>query len=409
MDPLRPPLRPPLVGRLTNAHWIGFDCLAALLSLLVLLRAEHSLAEGPAWTVVPSALLGAGAIATRRLWPEPMLIRGALVLALTTSLTVFPLQVVALGFVLYSAVQGLPVRRSVWLLVGTLVLAAGGLTGHLSLRPGRVVFFSPAPVLGQLAVAALGWVLGLVVGQQRRYSAAVRAQAEQRAAAELAQAQRALSDERLRIARELHDVLAHSMSLIAVQAGVANHVAAERPDEARRALTAIEDTSRGALRELRALLGVLRTPDGHGAEHAPTPGLADLDALLARTADAGVRVELTETGERPPSLPTGLQLALFRVVQESLTNVVKHAGADRCAVALAFTDRTVTLAITDPGPATPTAPAATTRDTGPTGHGIAGMRERVTMYGGELHAGPLPTGGFRVTAGLPLAAPEVSP
>jgi signal transduction histidine kinase len=397
------PLRPPLLRRLMPRHWIALDCAAAVLVLLVLLR-EHGTLEGPAWSVTLGLLLGAGAIATRRLWPEPMLVWGSLVLALTTLLTIFPLQMVALAFVLYAATQRLPLRESAWLLAGTLVIAAAGLTGHLSLRPGRVVFFSPAPVLAQLGTVAAGWALGVLVGQQRRYATAMRAQAEQRAAAEVAEAKRALSDERLRIARELHDVLAHSMSLIAVQAGVANHVAAERPDEAQRALTAIEDTSRGALRELRALLGVLRTPEGHTAESEPTPGLADLDALLTRTADAGVRVELVQSGERPPSLPAGLQLALYRVVQESLTNVVKHAGTDHCRVALGFTPAAATVEITDAG--------AGPYDFGQIGapghqgHGIAGMRERVTMYGGELHAGSLPAGGFRVTAGLPLVSPE---
>lgn len=399
------PLRPPLLRRLTHAHWIALDCAAAVLALLVCLR-EHGTLEGPPWSVAVAVLLGTGAIATRRLWSPPMLVWGALLLVLTTTLTIFVLQPVALAFVLYLAAQRRSLRESAWLLAGTLAIAAAGLTGHLSLRPGRVVFFSAAPVLAQLGVAAAGWALGLVVGQQRRYAAVLRDRAEQRTAAELADARRALSDERLRIARELHDVLAHSMSLIAVQAGVANHVAAARPDEAQRALTAIEDTSRGALRELRALLGVLRTPDGHTAESTPTPGLADLDALLARTADAGVRVALTETGERPPFLSPGLQLALYRVVQESLTNVVKHAGADNCRVALGFTPAAATVEITDSG--------AATRDpghsghSGPSGHGIAGMRERVTMYGGQLHAGPLPAGGFRVAAELPLAVPEAA-
>jgi signal transduction histidine kinase len=185
------------------------------------------------------------------------------------------------------------------------------------------------------------------------------------------------------------------MSLIAVQAGVANHVADERPDEVRRALSSIEETSRGALREMRALLGVLR--DDGKEDPAPAPGLAELGTLVRRAAAAGVRVELDVTGE-PPALSAGLELAAYRVVQEAVTNVIKHAATDRCQVIVTYRPDAFTVEVVDDGRGDGTVPAQA-------GHGIAGMRERVGMYGGEFHAGPRSGPGFRVTARFPLTAP----
>lgn len=190
------------------------------------------------------------------------------------------------------------------------------------------------------------------------------------------------------------------MSVIAVQAGVANYVAGTRPEEAARALSSIEETSRGALCEMRALLGVLRderTSDANsGAGLIPVPGLADLKALANRTAEAGVRVDLDIHGGRPP-LPAGLDLTAYRVIQEAITNVIKHAETDRCRVVVGYADEALNLEITDNGiGAAPSTP-------GPgTGHGISGMRERVGMYGGEFSAAPRPGGGFRVSARFPL-------
>jgi signal transduction histidine kinase len=223
---------------------------------------------------------------------------------------------------------------------------------------------------------------------------------------QLAEARRARSEERLQIARELHDVVAHTMSLIAVQAGVANYVASTRPDEAARALASIEETSRGALGEMRALLGMLRADEsaatlGPASSLVPTPGLADLDGLVKRTAEAGVRVNLDVCGERPP-LPAGLELAAFRVIQEAITNVIRHAATDSCQVTVTYQRETLLLAVTDGGTGHGAADHGAA-DHGAAGHGIAGMRERVQMYGGQLQAAPLPGRGFRVTARFPLA------
>jgi signal transduction histidine kinase len=197
------------------------------------------------------------------------------------------------------------------------------------------------------------------------------------------------------------------MSLIAVQAGVANYVISARPQEATRALSSIEQISRTALGEMRGLLVVLRAegndagPRRQDGALVPAPGLADLGSLVERAAEAGVRVDLDVRGERP-QLPAGLDLAAYRVIQEAITNVIKHAATDSCQLSVACQDDALTLEITDSGSAGRSAsggngsPAAA-------GHGITGMRERVGMYGGQFRAAPLPGRGFRVTAVFPLA------
>ncbi|WP_075903943.1 sensor histidine kinase [Actinomadura sp. CNU-125] len=192
-------------------------------------------------------------------------------------------------------------------------------------------------------------------------------------------------DERLRIAREMHDVVTHGMGLIAVKSGIANHIAGERPEEAREALRVIEATSREALGEMRRLLGVLRD----GAE-PPAPGLAGLAGIAERVRAAGVRVELAvECGD---GLPDGVGLAVHRIVQEAVTNVVKHAAPARCEATVRDDRGVVRIEVTDDGPG---------GDVGRGGHGLVGMRERVAVYGGRFEAGPLPGGGFRVVATLP--------
>jgi signal transduction histidine kinase len=175
---------------------------------------------------------------------------------------------------------------------------------------------------------------------------------------------------------------------------VANYVVGEHPEEAARALSSIEETSRGALREMRALLGVLRAEGDEAL--VPAPGLADLKGLVDRTAEAGVRVELDVHGDRP-RLSAGLDLAAYRVVQEAVTNVIKHAATDRCGVTVSYTAEALDLEITDGG----AGPGPAGRDPA-AGHGLTGMRERVGMYGGEFSAAPLPGGGFRVAARFPL-------
>jgi signal transduction histidine kinase len=231
------------------------------------------------------------------------------------------------------------------------------------------------------------WTAGWLVRQ--RAAQARRAVAE---SGELARS--AVSDERARIARELHDVVAHSVSIIAVQAGAAEELIDSDPERARDHMASVRRTAREAMTELRRLLDVLRTDE---PRFAPQPGLARLADLLDEVRGAGVPVELIEQGERP-HLPPGLDLVAFRVVQESLTNVRKHAPGAATSVLLRYGPTTLELEV-----ANAAAPGAQINRNGRGGHGLIGMRERVHLYGGKFDAEPEAAGGFRVHAVLPLS------
>jgi signal transduction histidine kinase len=218
--------------------------------------------------------------------------------------------------------------------------------------------------------------------------------------AERAEEERRRTDaERMRIAQELHDVLAHSISLINVQAGVALALMDEHPEQARTALTTIKAASKEALGEVRQVLSTLRAPGA--APRAPAPGLDRLPELLEQASAAGLRADLTVEGERTP-LPPGADLAAFRIVQEALTNVVRHSGSRAARLLLAYRPGSVHVQVDDDGPAAPGG------ETGG-GNGLLGMRERAAALGGSVQAGPRPDGGFRVTAHLPLDAPDPPP
>ena len=219
------------------------------------------------------------------------------------------------------------------------------------------------------------------------------AQRAERLAAEAAQA---VADERVRIARELHDVVAHHMSVISLQAGVAEYVVDEDLPTAKKAIVTVGESSREALLDMRRLLDVLRVDHRDSdADFTPQPGLAVLDDLAQRMESAGLPVDVTVTGAVRP-LPPGPDLCVYRVVQESLTNVLKHAGPAKAWVEIDYGPRTLTVKITDDG--TQARPYAES----PTAHGIRGMRERAELYGGVLTAGPSPDGGFAVVLRLPL-------
>ena len=394
---------PPLTARLGRAHWIAID-VAVVLSVgaLVALAARGDAGPGGAhWSQHAVVLFAVVAAALRRYWPPGALAGLTVAVAGTTGFTPFPEPWLAAAYLMYLVPLRFERPAAQRLLVAALLVNGLGLPWVLRVPMGGWVSNGGATLLESTLLIASAWTIGYAVQQQRLHRAGLLERAEQRAQQEVAAARRALSDERLRIARELHDVVAHSMSLIAVQAGVANHVAAEHPEEAQRALASIEETSRGALREMRALLGVLREEDAPAAEQrsgaAPAPGLADLAELAARTTEAGVRVGLEVSGERP-ELSTGLELAAYRVVQEALTNVVKHAATDHCQVVVGYSPDGLALEVSDEG-----AGAVGPAPTG--GHGLVGMRERVAMYGGEFRAGPAPGRGFRVSAYFP-SSPE---
>src|SRR6266566_2690291 len=242
---------------------------------------------------------------------------------------------------------------------------------------------------GAVVVVIIAWLIGHSIRQAQ-------AQAELRRAQAAAQIVLA---ERLRIARELHDIVAHSIGIIAIQAGAGHRVFDASPDQARDALASIEATSRETLSGLRRMLTGLRRAEpepGPGqAPLGPAPGLAGIERLAATALDAGVQVDVDWHGSREP-LPADIDLSAFRIIQEAVTNVVRHASTDRCQVLIDQQDRYLSIEVTDSGRGGSMAG---------TGYGITGMRERAALLGGDFSAGPRPGGGFRVTARLPLPAP----
>jgi signal transduction histidine kinase len=354
-----------------------------------------------AWTAYLLVLAHTLPIAVRRRWPLPALAWG---LATGAAFAALGLNLVSLSFAIlvyvYSAAAHCLRRRSLAGLAATeALLLLVWLARPRSIGDGGTL------VTDGLIVAASWW---LGDGTRRRQEAAAearrRAEELERAREELAR--RAVTEERLRIARELHDVVAHSMSIIAVQSGVGVHVLDSQPEEARKALVAVEATSRQALVEMRRLLGVLRQEHEPRGSLVPAPGLAEVEALAAEVASAGVRVEVRIEGT-PAELPAGLDLSAYRIVQEALTNVLRHARPAAATVRVAYEPGQVVIEVTDGGQGSGSAFGRQSTDSDPPGRrpggsGIAGMRERAALYGGTLEAGPLPGGGFRVAATLPV-------
>jgi signal transduction histidine kinase len=455
-------------------QWTALDCLVAVLIVVVLfaavrptLRSVAVSAVGPpivhyyrpaVATPVVLFLVAAAGFATALRRHRPMLMLGVLLIGsllatvLTyrdfSSLTFF----VPVAYVLYLIAANYERRRdAVW------VLAAVFATILFDTELSTLAYGSldkGAPLLVILLVI-IGWTAGYATRQRRSY--AVRLQEEA--------ASKAVAEERLRIARELHDVVAHSMSVIAVQAGYGQYVIDTQPADARSALGAIQVTSREALEEMRRMLGALRhaveadaaeagaaaapadeslPADPAGAPLFPAPGLADLDRLLSRTASAGVQVNVKRLG-LAMDLPASLDLSAYRIIQEALTNVVKHAHTSSCQVLIGYGLDELLVEITDNGAGLPELAGAGARtvlgghngsaaaafdrgsvNRGPLdagaldggrleaadlagvggGHGIIGMRERVSLLGGVFSAGPLPGYGFRVSARVPLRAGE---
>jgi signal transduction histidine kinase len=267
----------------------------------------------------------------------------------------------------------------------------------VDLQPAKIAVL--ATYLASEIFVGGAWLAGWNVRRRRVHWAELRARTERLERERAEEFRRAVTEERLRIARELHDVIAHSMSVIAVQSAVGNHVIDTQPAQAREALAAIEATSRSALTEMRRLLGVLRQEGEPRGSLTPAPGLADLSALVAQVGDAGLRVWINVDGERG-LVPPGIDLSAYRVIQEALTNVIKHAGSATATVAICYRDDSVTVEIANQAPAAPDVRVPGPRTV--SGHGIIGMRERVAVFGGEFAAGPGPDGGFLVRACFPV-------
>ena len=461
----------PLTKRLKPRHWAALDYAVGAIVAVILFASLRSNAgavavfpdgavqhrilplNGP--VVLSFIAVAVVAVALRR--RRPVLMLGVLLAgSVLVSLIVSPgsgvlVYFLPVGYVLY-LVAATYDRKQVARYVIAAVLATLVADATLMEMIGHGLYVRSGLVSVALCVI-IAWSAGYTVRQRRRY--AVRLQDEA--------ASKAVAQERLRIARELHDVVAHSMSVIAVQAGYGQYVIDSQPADARTALGAIQATSREALEEMRRMLGALRQADETDQREqaaraqdrsavpgqpgtlavplspapadppplSPAPGLADLDRLLTRTASAGVRVELTRVGQ-PRELPASIDLSAYRIVQEALTNVVKHARTSSCQVLIGYGQDELVLEVTDNGAGLPElAGAGASRHaagTGPggalgvsggldawqtsgsgagfggTGHGIIGMRERVSLLGGEFTAGPRPGHGFAVSAHIPLPA-----
>ncbi len=518
----RPP-HAPLSQRMRTGHWIAIDCVVAAFSaLFVLISVRRAFYGSDQMWLAIGLLMAAGVfipVALRRRAPV-MAFGGLLILAVLfgdmatgfmfpgAAVTAVSLVFLSAAYVLYTVTVTSSRRTggaALALALALLVFIGGTARNRTEGAPAELVPVGLASVIA--------WMTGYSVRQRRLYVVRLQQQA----------ASSAVADERLRIARELHDVVAHSMSVIAVQAGYGQYVIDDSPDGAREALGAIQVTSREALDEMRRMLGVLRQQDvtpaqgqvdawrasgagepgpatgaagwsasgaglgsadavsasgacaeaagggaagqptgvgvgfgrGGSAPLAPAPGLANLDRLIKRTCSAGVRVSLEVYGNARP-LPAGLDLSAYRIVQEALTNVVKHAGSGaRCTVHLGYDEGVLAIRVTDDGGSSTTLPryggpsagghqeqagqaagneipavvgVNSTADVVPraeaarnghgtvsgwrvpgeppatAGHGIIGMRERAHLCGGKFSARPLAEGGFQVTASLPLPA-----
>jgi signal transduction histidine kinase len=243
--------------------------------------------------------------------------------------------------------------------------------------------------LPELIIFAAAWVFGDSLGTRRAYTRELEEKAARLEREREAEAARAVAEEQARIARELHDVIAHNVSVMVVQAAAGSDVFDSSPARAREALRSIETTGRAALAELRRLLGVVR----EGAVYEPQPGLDRLDGLLDRVREAGLDVRLSVEGP-PRDVPVGVGLSAYRIVQEALTNTLKHADAREARVAVRYREAGLEVEVRDDG-------RGETNGDGD-GHGLLGMKERALLLGGELEAGPAPGGGFAVTARFPL-------
>ncbi|MBI5088973.1 MAG: sensor histidine kinase [Actinobacteria bacterium] len=362
---------------------------------------EHGFREPSPWMVL-TALVACAPIAVRRRWPLPALVVSGLGVLVHILIGWpeggLPLAVLLLTYTVGSRCQPRPA-------VGGLVFVAAVLVVlGLADSPG----LDAVGVLGVIAQFAAAWAIGVAFRNRRAATDAKLREADERAESARQSAARALAEERLRIAQELHDIVAHSMSVIAVQAGVGAHVLDDRPEQARAALDAISATPRGTLTELRRLLGVLRGDDG-ARSSAPAPALSDLPRLVDDVRSAGVPVELHVEGVTD-CVHAGVELSAYRVVQEALTNVIKHAGSPtRVDVRVRHEPGRLAVEVIDDGrglSATRSSNGAAGPPADGTGHGLIGMRERVELWGGELSVGPAPGGGYRVQALLPYGEAE---
>jgi signal transduction histidine kinase len=391
--------RPPQAGRIRPGIWVALDCLLAAGCAGVTFAALFR-PRGVYLLHVNGGYAGVGLPLLLAVWVSaPVAVRRRYPLAALVVVLAGCIATLAVGGEISSGAF-LPLVLVLFVVAAACPgpLALAGLAGSLLTMTIQGVTLRTAGHGSGNALAAglvlvVCWLAGYMARQRRAYAARSRQQV----------ADAAVMQERLRIARELHDVVAHSLTVAAVQAGFAEYVFDTQPGQARSALAAIQTVTREALTDMQGMLAALRRSapgdPGQAAALAPAAGLADLDRLVAGTAGAGVRVEVRQSGQAR-AIPAGVDLSAFRIVQESLTNVVKHSGADSCQVSIDYGQDVLAVEITDPGG--PDSRAAVSPGADGQGHGIAGMAERVSLCGGDFTTTPLPGHGFRVAARFPL-------
>ncbi|MEU6474342.1 sensor histidine kinase [Streptomyces massasporeus] len=386
--------------RLLARHERIRDALPAVVLVLVGAAATAAGDNGSGWHAPRPGgtvwmALACASLVFRSRWPLPVVVASLAVDLIHLSVAPdFSMTPAASLVALYSLATRSS-RRTAWIV---------GITASVLITTVYAIADSEPPLAGSsllrfdLAIAATA--VGDVVRTRRRHLAEVEARAERAERTREEEARRRVTEERVRIARELHDVVAHHITLVNAQAGVAHHLMRNDPDRAYEALAHIKDNSRAALDELRATVGLLRQPDDGPDSRAPIPGLADLDALVGGVRASGLSVQVVPAGTPRPVAPT-TELTAYRIVQEALTNTHKHASATRAEVVLDYGQDRLRITVTDDGrPGASPGPGF--------GHGLIGMHERATAIGGTVTAGPLPDGGFQVVAELPLALAPAS-
>lgn len=386
----------PLLAWVRPVQWLLVDTVTGVgYGLLAFVALANGASSGGEWLAAfGGAVCLAVPLVARRRAPElslaVLLATLALMVFFAPSTTVMALPPIVL--VLYTVATECRFATAIVALVVTCAAVFFTRPPHF-LHPGGIIVAVP--------VFAAAWALGAAFGLHRRHLRIQLGLHDRLRQAQVGRAELELVDQRVRIARELHDVVAHGMSVITVQAGFAGLVV-DNPDEVRSALGSIETTGRQTLREMRTLLEVLRDgADLNEPTRSPASRLDDLEGLVERTHEAGVEVVLTRSGPIR-SLPALVELNAYRIVQEALTNVIKHAGAVRAVVHVECDDVELTISIRDDGPPTPEGSVEP-------GHGIAGMLERARILGGTLRVGPLAGGGYEVVGRLPISLCPATP
>ncbi len=386
----------PMAGDVTIAAvLLAMTAVAVRLAIDAAPPGTYDTPSTAAWLTIVVALTLP--LALRRRFPLSVLVAVTIANFFVSDIRELGMSIIIYWVALYSAgAYGRPGRRD-WVRALSVLVVLGTVLDRLGIDgfTGRTAVLNTVFLVGFHAFFdAAAWIAGDTMAARRATEASL-----QRRAAELQRereenARRAVFDERVRIARELHDVIAHHVSVMGVQAGAARRVMSRQPDKAEEVLTAIEAGSRQAVVELQRMLGFLRRDD-EVDELAPQPGLDQLDELARRLRQAKLEVDVDVEGE-PRPLPRSLDVSAYRIVQEALTNTLKHGAASSAVVRVRYRAKVIEVDVVDDGHGDGHEPAPGS------GHGLIGMRERVTLHGGHLRAGPRPEGGFAVHAELPL-------